>query len=102
MIPKRQFSLALDALARLNPDTESKDPVPAQPVPDAPKLDRVLADIGPLPPEALFLGIASDGLPVLLNLHNPHPGPMLVAGDAGSGKTTFLRTIAHSVAQTHD
>jgi hypothetical protein len=26
---------------------------------------------------------------------------MLVAGDAGSGKTAFLKTIAHSVIQTH-
>ena len=57
--------------------------------------------MGPLPHQALFLGVASDGLPVLLNLHDPHPGPVLVAGDAGSGKTVFLQTIVHSVAQTH-
>ncbi len=101
MTPKRQFSLALDALARLKPDTESKDPDPAQPVPVAPTLDRVLADIGPLPPEALFLGIASDGLPVLLNLHNPHPGPMLVIGEAGAGKTDFLQFIARALSLTH-
>ena len=101
MTPKRQFSLALDALARLKPDTESKDPSPAQPVPAAPNLDRVLADIGPLPPEALFLGIASDGLPVLLNLHNPHPGPLLVIGDAGAGKTDFLQFIARALSLTH-
>ena len=46
--------------------------------------------------------MAADGLPVLLNLHDLHPGPMLIAGDAGSGKTGFLRTLAHSAAQTHD
>jgi hypothetical protein len=49
----------------------------------------------------MFLGVASDDLPVLLNLHNPHPGPVLLAGDAGSGKTAFIQTIARSVAQTH-
>jgi hypothetical protein len=27
---------------------------------------------------------------------------MLIAGYAGSGKTAFLQTVAHSVAQTHD
>jgi hypothetical protein len=26
---------------------------------------------------------------------------VLIAGDAGSGKTAFLQTVAHSVAQTH-
>jgi hypothetical protein len=64
-------------------------------------LREVLAEIGPLPAEALFLGVASDHLPVLLNLHDPHPGPMLVAADSGSGKTAFLQTIAQSVIQTH-
>jgi hypothetical protein len=64
-------------------------------------LHDVLARIGPLPLEALLLGIASDNLPVLLNLYDPHPGPLLVAADAGSDKTTFLRTLAQSVALTH-
>jgi hypothetical protein len=27
---------------------------------------------------------------------------MLIAGDAGSGKTAFLQTMAHSVARTHE
>ena len=94
----RRFSLALEALTELTLGT----PAPlSQPVPVAPTLGGVLAEIGPLPREALFLGIASDGLPVLLNLHDPLPGPMLVTGDAGSGKTTFLRTLAHAAAQTH-
>ncbi|MEO5888222.1 MAG: AAA family ATPase, partial [Anaerolineales bacterium] len=62
----------------------------------------VLAGIGPLPREALLLGVASDGLPVLLNLRDPLPGPILVLGDAGTGKTTFLQTMAQSVIQTHD
>jgi hypothetical protein len=96
----RQFSLALEALAELKSETKTL-PLRGQPIPAAPALDRVLAEIGPLPREALFLGMASDGLPVLLNLRDPLPGPILIAGDAGSGKTTFLQTIAHSVMQTH-
>ena len=92
----RQFSMALQALTELKSE-ESTEPAAGNP----PALRQVLAEIGPLPAEALFLGIASDHLPVLLNLYDPHPGPMLVAGDTGSGKTAFLQTIAQSVKQTH-
>jgi hypothetical protein len=94
----RQFSLALDALAELKVETSARPP---QPVPAAPALRDVLAELGPLPREALFIGIASDGLPVLLNLHDPLPGPMLVIGDAGSGKTIFLQTVSQAITQTH-
>ena len=100
MTANRQFSLALQALTELKLETAAP-PHEAQPIPAVPNLSDVLAEIGPLPREALFLGLASDRLPILLNLHDPHPGPMLVAGDAGSGKTAFLQTIAHSIAQTH-
>jgi hypothetical protein len=96
----RQFSLALDALAELK--TEMESPLPPQPIPATPTLGSVLAEIGPLPREALFLGVASDGLPVLLNLHDPVPGPMLIIGDPGSGKTAFLQAAACAVTQTHD
>src|SRR5512138_2302790 len=102
MPTNRQFSSALQALPELKTET-STPPSLGKPTADAaPALSDILAQTGPIPAEALLLGIASDGLPVLLNLHDPHPGPMLVAGDAGSGKTTFLQTIAHSIAQTHD
>ena len=97
MTTNRRFSLALQALTELK--TEST-PQP-QPVPAAPSLKDVLAELGSLPREAMFLGVASDGLPVLLNLHNPHPGPVLLAGDAGSGKTAFIQSLARSVTQTH-
>lgn len=100
MTTNHQFSLALQALAELK--TETSTPLPSgQPVPAAPSLSTVLAEMGPLPRQALFLGVASDGLPVLLNLYDSHPGAMLIAGDAGSGKTAFLQTVAHSVTQTH-
>ena len=95
----RQFSLASEALAEHKAETSS--PLP-QPPPATPTLSGVLAEIGPLPREALFLGLASDGLPVLLNLRDPIPGPILITGDAGSGKTAFLQTIARAVVQTHN
>jgi hypothetical protein len=96
----RQFSLALEALTELKAETKTL-PLRSTPVPAAPDLDNVLAEIGPLPREALFLGVASDGLPVLLNLYDPLPGPILIAGDAGSGKTAFLQTIMESARRTH-
>jgi hypothetical protein len=98
MPTNRQFSLTLQALTELKTDISAP---PSRPMPAAPALSDVLAEIGSLPPEALFLGVATDGLPVLLNLYDSHPGPILIAGDAGSGKTAFLQTIVHSVAQTH-
>lgn len=99
MSTNRRFSLDLQALTELKNETSTPPSKPTVGI--APTLNDVLAKIGPIPSEALFLGVAADGLPVLLNLYDPHPGPMLIAGDAGSGKTAFLQTIAHSVAQTH-
>ncbi len=97
MPTNRQFSMTLQALTELK--TETSTP-PSQPRPAAPALRDVLAEIGPLPTEALFLGVATDGLPVLLNLYDFASGPILMAGDAGTGKTAFLQTIAKSVQQT--
>lgn len=101
MPTNRQFNLGLDALAKLKLGTDTTPPPQAQPIDDSSTLSRTLADIGPLPREGLFLGIASDGLPVLLNLHDPLPGPMLVIGDEGAGKTAFLKSVAESIQLTH-
>ena len=100
MSTNRQFSLALEALVELKADNAVSATQP-KPVPATPTLNGVLSEIGSMPREGLFLGIASDGLPVLLNLHDSTPGPILITGDAGSGKTAFLRTIARAVQQTH-
>ena len=98
MTTNRQFSLSVDSLVELKQDTAA--PL-SKPVLVTPTLSRVLLEIGSLPREALFLGMALDGLPVLLNLHDSTPGPLLVVGDAGSGKTAFLQMLARSVQQTH-
>jgi hypothetical protein len=98
MTPNRHFVLSLDSL---NLKVQSTQADQTHPETDSSSLSGVLAAIGPLPRQALFLGIASDGLPVLLNLHDPHPGPMLIIGEAGAGKSIFLQTLAQSVIQTH-
>jgi hypothetical protein len=46
-----------------------------------------------LPEDALLFGISADGLPLLLHLRDPRPGPVLVIGERGSGKTDFLKLL---------
>jgi hypothetical protein len=70
--------------------------------PNLPSLKNMLREISPLPQEALFLGIVDDGMPVLLNLWDPIPGPLLVAGDSGAGKTDFLKVATRFVVSTHE
>ena len=69
--------------------------------PAAPSQADWLSELGPLPREALLLGLASDGLPVLLNLHAPQPGPLLVCADPGTGKTSLLQMIAQAATEMH-
>jgi len=94
-----RFELMMEAYTELKPEIDTArqpKPIPAQPT-----LEQVLAGFGPMPEEALFLGVASDELPVLLNLHDPVPGPLLIVGDPGTGKTAFLQTIARATATMH-
>jgi hypothetical protein len=65
-------------------------------------LENVMAKFMPLPEDGLFLGVASDGLPVLLNLKDPRPGALLLLGDSQSGKTDFLQGMARAAALSHD
>lgn len=93
-----RFNLMIDALVELAQEEQAHQ---TPPIPDLPTLRSVLVDASPLPPEALFLGLAEDGLPVLLNLHDPIPGPILITGDQASGKTRLLQTIAHAADLLH-
>jgi hypothetical protein len=92
------YQLINDALNELRPEIEE---AMARPIPLAPALKDTLVEIGPLPREALFLGLASDGLPVLLDLHDPQPGPILIAADPGSGKTALMQMIAQAGILIH-
>jgi len=66
-----------------------------------PSLNSVLADATSLPNEALFLGVAEDGLPVLLNLYDPVPGPIFITADKDRGKTKLLQMIARAIETLH-
>jgi len=96
-----RYALMMEALAELKPELDAERARQVKPTPALPSLNEVLADYGPMPPEALFLGVASDGLPVLLNLHDPVPGPILISADPGAGKTALLQTIALATGKMH-
>lgn len=95
----KRYEIMMDAYTELKPEIEAAGLI--KPIPAQPTLSRVLTGFGPMPEEALFLGVASDELPVLLNLHDPVPGPLLVVSDPGAGKTAFLQTIARAAGEMH-
>jgi hypothetical protein len=104
MDKSNRFSLMMEALTEVIEEGQASvknEPRHSPPVPALPTLKSVLADVSPLPHEALFLGLAEDGLPVLLNLYDPVPGPILIVGDGASGKTNLLQTIARAVDLLH-
>jgi hypothetical protein len=94
-----RYALMMEAYAELRTEMDTARHI--KPIPARSTLEKVLTDFGPIPDEALFLGVASDDLPVLLNLHDPLPGPLLIIGDPGTGKTAFLQTIAHAAGEMH-
>jgi len=102
METSNNFDLMMEALTELAQEkqVELKSPQ-TSPQPVTPSLTSILADISPLPQNALFLGMAEDDLPVLLNLNDPVPGPILITGDKDSGKTMLLQTIARAVDLTY-
>jgi len=94
-----RYELMMDAYTEIKSEMDASRQTKL--IPARPSLSQVLADFGPMPEEALFLGIASDELPVLLNLHDSIPGPLLIIGEAGSGKTALLQTIAQAAGRMH-
>lgn len=94
-----RYSLMMEAYAELKPEIESSRVLSA--LLTNPPLTKVLQGLGSMPPEGLFMGVAVDGLPMLLNLQDAVPGPLLVLGDAGAGKTGLLQTIARAAGITH-
>jgi hypothetical protein len=92
------FDLMIDKITGLA-DKQQVDST--RPAAGLPSLKSLLAENNSLPQGALYLGLAEDGLPVLLNLFDDTPGPLLVTGDRESGKTTLLKMIARAVDLTH-
>ena len=98
----KYYSLALEALAELAPElAAAKNSEHTHPAPIRLPLDKVLTGLGNLPTGAQFLGMAEDGLPVLLDLFDPTPGPLLLLGDEQAGKTAFLKMIAQATVQMY-
>ena len=92
-----QFLLALNAYQEIQAELRQEDgdqPLPVSP--DAASTDSPKSQSASLPGGSLLLGMAEDGLPVLLDLYDSAPGPLLVAGDGGSGKTAFLQSLART------
>jgi len=50
-----------------------------------------------LPPMTVFLGLQTDGVPLLANLNAPEVAHILIAGTTGCGKSTLLRSIVASL-----
>jgi hypothetical protein len=96
-----RFSLMIDALTALA-EEEQTQTTSHPPEPGLPALSSVLADSSPLPHTALFLGMAEDGLPILLDLYDPVPGPILIVADESSGKTAFLQMVARATEAMHE
>jgi NACHT domain len=90
-----QFLLALEAYQEIQAELH-QDGAPRPVSSGTPLPDTSLAQPPSLPGGSLLLGLAEDGLPVLLDLYDPAPGPLLVAGDGGSGKTALLQSLARA------
>ena len=93
-----RFSLMIDALTELAEEEQAHQTTPTS---GLPTLRAVISDTSPLPRTALFLGLAEDGLPVLLDLYDPIPGPILIVADQASGKTALLQMIARAAELLH-
>jgi hypothetical protein len=94
-----EFLRSTHQLRQVEAEIRGADTAPR--VPAYPTLEAVLAKLMPLPQDGLFLGVASDGLPVLLNLSDPRPGALLLMGDGDTGKTDFLQGVARAASLIH-
>lgn len=93
------YSLMIETLPELAGQEQAQYASPAS---DQLSLNSTIADASPIPDTALFLGLADDSLPVLLDLYDPVPGPLLIVADESSGKTQFLQMIARSIELLHN
>ncbi len=95
MAENYQYSLMLNAFREVQTEL-GQAPLPGMTL--FPKLSEALETMVNLPRASILFGIAADGLPLLLHLRNPRPGPILVTGDRGSGKTAFLKALVRAAS----
>ncbi len=95
----KRYYQAIEALVELQSELKAHEHNDAR---ATAQIEMTLANHAPLPEDVLFLGQADDGLPVLLNLLDPAPGPLLIQADGGSGKTEFIRAVAAAIELCHD
>lgn len=72
-----------------------------RPDPQPVKWQQLLDDVGPLPIGTMLLGLTGEGRPLLARLGAPETAHVLVSGTTGAGKSVLLRTMAASLALTH-
>ena len=58
-----------------------------------PNVNDVLREIGPMPSEALFLGLCGDDLPLLTNMEWNSGKPLFIHAPASWGKTYMLKVV---------
>ena len=92
MTTSNQFLLALEAYQEIQAELHQEQSTRSQTPVSTPTQTPAAA----FPGGSILLGMAEDGMPVLLNLYDPAPGPLLVAGDGGSGKTALLQSMARA------
>lgn len=73
----------------------------SNPNPGPVSLISLLDEVHPLPISTVLLGLTDDGAPLLARLSAPEVAHILVAGTTGSGKSALLRTMAASLALSH-
>ena len=111
--PAAPLEPPLEAAAAPEPPAEEireeEAPAPERPLPQPaaapaqkPASETTLRELiragSSLPAHTAVLGICADGLPVLFDLLDARPGPFLVTGDPGCGKTALLHTLLHTAA----
>jgi hypothetical protein len=63
-----------------------------------PNLQGLIDEIGPLPPYSIVIGGCDDHSHLYMDLTDPTPGSILIAGDDQSGRSRLLDSILYSAA----
>jgi hypothetical protein len=102
------MTLAVDTYNRLLPELRQKNMQKkvfekhASAILDAPAIAQVLDQNQPFPYQTVLIGDCQDGLPFLLDLNQPENGPVLVTGDAETGKTRQLQVMVESALRLYN